>query len=270
MTIHTDSYFAMGKTHKVCQDYAATHNRDSKMILAVSDGCSSSPDTDFGSRILVRTSISEALSHEFDNYTPISIMQQAARVQEELRLSPYSLDATLLLAGFHDDQLKIQVFGDGVVLVKFKNGDSTTWEIRVENNAPPYMSYLWDETRLEKYLAAKNKKTVWKSKNGNPPKEVELEPEKFWLELVVSVQEIEAVFLFSDGISSFNRMLNGAWQPIPLQEVLAQITAVKNVNGEFMVRRMRKFLYDFCPKNNWIHEDDVAVAALFNDTNQEE
>ncbi len=85
------------------------------------------------------------------------------------------------------------------------------------------------------------------------------------LEYRFLLDEVDSVFLLSDGVKTFCRMVNGAWQTIPLPEVLDEITAVKNCNGEFMVRRMRKFLYEFCPKNGWIHEDDVSVATLINE-----
>jgi hypothetical protein len=263
--IHTDSYFALGKTHIVCQDYAATHNQDGKVVLAVSDGCSSSPDTDFGSRILVKIGINEV--YESDFFSPLSLLDRAFQVQKTLELSPDSLDATLLLASVHEDLLKIQVWGDGVIHVKFKNGTTTTWEVQFDDNAPSYMNYLGNDNRLIKYLEKHGKRTLWSCTNNEPMTQVDVEPvrEKFWITLNLSWSEVESAFLFSDGVKSFCRMVNGAWQPVSLQEVLEQVTAVKNYNGEFMVRRMRKFLYDFCPKNNWIHEDDVAVAALINE-----
>lgn len=260
--LHTDSYFALGKTHTVCQDYAATHNGNGKVVLAVSDGCSSSPDTDFGSRILTKIGINKV--YESDFFSPLSLLSRAIQVQKTLELSPDSLDATLLLASVHEDLLKIQVWGDGVIHVKFKNGISTTWEVQFDDNTPSYMSYLGNDNRLVKYLEKHGKRTLWHCINNEPMTQMDVESvrDKFWITLNVPCSEIESVFLFSDGVKSFRKMMNGAWQPIPIQEVLEQITAVKNCNGEFMVRRMRKFLYDFCPKNGWIHEDDVSVAAM--------
>jgi hypothetical protein len=231
----------------------------------VSDGCSSSPETDFGSRILTKIGINEVYGSDY--FSPLSLLERAFQVQRTLELSPDCLDATLLLASLHEDDLRVQVWGDGVVHVKFKNRTSTTWEVQFDDNAPSYMSYLWDNNRLVKYLEKHGKRTLWRCINNEPMNRVDVEPvrDKFWITLNVPCSEVESVFLFSDGVKSFCRMVNGAWQPIPLNEVLEQITAVKNCNGEFMVRRMRKFLYDFCPKNGWIHEDDVSVAAMINE-----
>ena len=44
----------IGSTHALCQDYALARNDGPYVIL--SDGCSSSPDTDVGSRLLVKAS----------------------------------------------------------------------------------------------------------------------------------------------------------------------------------------------------------------------
>ena len=62
MKILKDSIFKIGKAHSVCQDYAAgityppirdmTYN-----VIALSDGCSSSLNTDWGSRLIVNESM---------------------------------------------------------------------------------------------------------------------------------------------------------------------------------------------------------------------
>ena len=46
--VYSDSYFKIGKTHLICQDYAL----HSEGHISLSDGCSSSPNTDIGSRLL--------------------------------------------------------------------------------------------------------------------------------------------------------------------------------------------------------------------------
>ena len=45
----SDSFFAIGKAHTVCEDYARDGKiPDTERVFAiVSDGCSSSPDTDW-------------------------------------------------------------------------------------------------------------------------------------------------------------------------------------------------------------------------------
>ena len=53
MEWRTDAFFSIGKTHMVCQDYARSGTtRAGHPYAIVCDGCSSSPDTDLGSRFL--------------------------------------------------------------------------------------------------------------------------------------------------------------------------------------------------------------------------
>lgn len=270
MPIQTDSYFALGKTHTVCQDYAATHNENGSVVLAVSDGCSSSPDTDFGSRFLVRSGIRGVHIQEgfpLDNHSAYAMGVSASNAQESLGLPEECLDATLMLANILDNQVLVNIWGDGVVCATFKDGRRKTWEIRFKDNAPAYLSYLRSERRLERYFKSHGDRTIITTEKGSPESvwSLPVTLENYWVSLNIPVAEVQSVMLFSDGVSSFRRLnSSNSWDAIPLDEVLDQITAVKNPNGEFMVRRMRKFLYDFCHKNNWVHEDDVSVAALMN------
>ena len=50
----TDHLFWAGDSHKVNQDYCLSGSKSGLHYAIVSDGCSSSPDTDFGSRILAK------------------------------------------------------------------------------------------------------------------------------------------------------------------------------------------------------------------------
>ena len=54
--IHVDCAFRMGRTHLVCQDYAAVAAGEFPCVL-LADGCSWSPDTDMGARLLVRSAL---------------------------------------------------------------------------------------------------------------------------------------------------------------------------------------------------------------------
>ena len=51
-----DSAFQIGKTHDVCEDFALTgtfeDEKNTARYVIVSDGCSSSQNTDLGSRLL--------------------------------------------------------------------------------------------------------------------------------------------------------------------------------------------------------------------------
>ena len=53
MKWNADAFFSIGKTHMVCEDYARAGTQQNGLPYAlVCDGCSSSPDTDIGARLL--------------------------------------------------------------------------------------------------------------------------------------------------------------------------------------------------------------------------
>jgi hypothetical protein len=262
MNLQADSYFALGKTHTVCQDYAAIQQEVGGVALAVSDGCSSSEDTDFGSRFMVRS----AFNTSYPDFSIQRTLKTATEAYRALGLRSRCLDATLLFARVSEGLLRVQAFGDGVVFVRFKDGNSMTWDISFGSGAPAYPSYLLDQGRLQAYLETEKKRsTIVHHSGGLTLYSDDLDPMNWSKDLEFPLEEVQTVMLCSDGMSSFRRMTDkGALEPVPLHEVMAQVTSVKTANGEFMVRRMRKFLYDFCPKNQWIHDDDVSVAALVN------
>ncbi len=52
----SDSFFTIGKSHDICEDYACNGVfNDEIAYVIVCDGCSSSTHTDFGSRILSKS-----------------------------------------------------------------------------------------------------------------------------------------------------------------------------------------------------------------------
>ena len=53
--MNTDGAFYIGTTHEVCQDYCMAEND----AIVVSDGCSGSPGTDMGSRVLSITTMNK-------------------------------------------------------------------------------------------------------------------------------------------------------------------------------------------------------------------
>ena len=52
--MNADSAVNIGSTHSLCQDYVIARNPDRAPYVVLSDGCSSSNDTDIGARLLVR------------------------------------------------------------------------------------------------------------------------------------------------------------------------------------------------------------------------
>ncbi|MBM3457554.1 MAG: protein phosphatase 2C domain-containing protein, partial [Armatimonadetes bacterium] len=107
--MHADAAFRMGCTHSVCQDYAvalrATAAGGPAILLA--DGCSSSPDTDVGARLLARATarVLESVATLAPRTLPEaqrSGVERAHRAAADLGLPAGALDATLLVLAAGD------------------------------------------------------------------------------------------------------------------------------------------------------------------------
>src|SRR6185295_18680312 len=101
--MNTDAAINIGSTHSVCQDYAIARNG----YVVLADGCSSSPDTDIGARLLVK-----ALDQRLGTPTDIEeLHRESARTAlgwaAMLGLPDQAVDATLLSAHVEGEDLII-------------------------------------------------------------------------------------------------------------------------------------------------------------------
>ena len=125
MKISTDHLFWAGDGHKVNQDYCLSGSRKDIHYAIVSDGCSSSPDTDFGSRILAKAAENNIESFHTD-YFEHAVISEATVQVKSLNLSKRSLDATLLIILYDDFIVRFRCYGDGFCALIFN--DSTDRE----------------------------------------------------------------------------------------------------------------------------------------------
>lgn len=274
--MNTDSIFCIGKTHKICQDYTASevlspHSEDSTAYAVVSDGCSSSPDTDFGARILTRV-CAETLSNfrELDYKTLIT---KASDMSTSLNLNSRALDATLLCVdfdGFYGDYI-IHMFGDGTAVKLRKDGVIEVINIEYISGAPFYLNYFCNKERknsfIEKFGLKKiiTKFSIYPNGLVFESSSKEDNDETYFTENNSS-ENYKAVGVLSDGISSFYELVNTGTskiqQPVALENVLSMLLDFKGFQGEFVQRRMQKFNKD-CEKLNWNHADDLSLSMIY-------
>jgi hypothetical protein len=260
--MNSDCYFAMGKSHMICEDYAYSGvNANGNQVAVVSDGCSASPDTDFGSRFLVRSSVICGANTKYNSIQTFGdelvrgTIWCASQAHKNLRLSSQCLDATLLYLEIRDDNVVVVTAGDGVVFAIKHDGSLEYWETEYPSGAPFYPSYLLDEPRFDGYVAHCGVKSVFK-------RMVEVDGSLLEMENVIMhnmvnhftlpIDEYKFIGVTSDGISTFD---------MSTYEALKQLTAYKNTKGEFVKRRMRKFLKQ-CAKNNVSPSDDISMAVV--------
>jgi hypothetical protein len=275
--VETDYYFRMGKTHTVCQDYAAAGSHEGKPYALLSDGCSGipnkddpgSPHTDWGARFLVRAA-QRHLPDLFERMTmPTEVIAyEALNMAYQTRLSRLALDATLLAVVNNGRYTRTYQTGDGVVAARYRDGRLEYNDIEFGNNMPYYLAYELDRDRERQMLdTAKTATRSWRV----------FEPGKGWGEKVsvvhdlndqfrmvqthiFDVDEIEYVLILSDGAKSF--MQKGSAEAIPLETVIEHVLSLKNGKGEFLQRRLRAFELH-CAREGWAHNDDFSCAGIY-------
>lgn len=267
--MNADSAFMIGTTHSVCQDYAFAKNN----YVIVSDGCSTSGDTDIGSRLLVRAA-SRLFSIPNDGDVG-ALHKQASRLAldwaQEIGLRPQSVDATLMTAHSHDGGLNIGASGDGVIVLESQSGVLDIFSISFPNGCPLYPAYEHQPERLLAWHAntrAYKEVRQFQSRGLlNPPELVNIETSESVTETMrINRSDYRHVTIISDGVQSFYRTEDSTTSKhltsIPLDQVLKEVVAFKGWYGAFVARRAKKFQKQ-CASNGWRHADDLAVGAIY-------
>jgi hypothetical protein len=262
--MNTDHDFQIGKDHVVCQDYALSGIEGDYAYAIVCDGCSASPDTDFGARLLA-LSAREVLLREphlfWDDSTfRNTVIRKAAHACSSFRcLHPQILDTTLLVSFIHGDQLKVRMYGDGIFYHKKANGavhithvSYETLENGVIKTAPDYLAYYLDNYRMGKYEATNTTKFI--ETNGCITTMNPFQPVFY----ASKVEQGDIIGLASDGVGSFRTATN---DPIPWEQISKEFFDFKQTKGVFVRRRLQAFKRN-CLKDNVTHYDDISVAAI--------
>ena len=269
-----DSYFEIGSSHEVCQDYTS----ESLSAVAISDGCSSNAHSDLGSRILAKNAISQISSNN-KIIDPKGLIIKSKFIADNLDLSQFDLNATLLtISASNPKSCKVQVFGDGVIVARERNSqDLYVIDISYESGAPFYLQYLLDDKLVEgwkeKYGPQYTYKTSYVRKDGTiePISEMKLDTFKNELgfEEEFKYKDWDLVTVLSDGIHSFQEKevsLIGGKEPINYLnylDVIQELFKFKLTNGVFIKRRCNKFFNKHCKSNNWSHYDDFSMGGIY-------
>lgn len=276
--MNTDSFFTIGSTHRVCEDYCASlmipHGKNAGPFIALSDGCSSSQDTDFGSRLLVKSVINHYGNMECDpneDYFLPAIWEWVdANVQAIGSLNPTCLDATLLFAYKNKNNIEVIVIGDGTVAAKAKDGMIYSKTIEYKGNAPLYLSYLYSDQsrRLQREKEFDCTKIV-KSKmmrKGNILNDEQVISTNIIEKFTFDVNDYDYVSIFSDGVESFTQPLietgSKTFQLVPEHQVIEESLSYKNNGGEFVRRRCQRFVPEW-KQQQMVNTDDFSIATIF-------
>jgi len=256
-----DTFIEIGSQHKVCEDYIVSGN-DPVPYIILSDGCSTSDNTEMGSRILSHLA-RQFLKYNADDLHDIDywklgtwVIHNAEQTARQLGLSKSCLTATLIVAYHIDGNLRIMMYGDGSFVTVGNMGNIEITSIEYESNAPYYLVYLVDQFRHELYEERNPVKTIKTTYNDSSITDETVaydHPSVF----NINTNLTHVVLPMSDGIDSF---LYGG-QHIPSEQIIPKLVDFKNVRGEFLKRRLNKQMKVY-KKDNIKHYDDLSVGAF--------
>lgn len=270
--------FAIGATHKVCQDYAVAGNGEARQNVFVgpyvllSDGCSGSPDTDIGARLLVKAG-EQVLTHFSCTTTDSSLLHEEAARRALLwailtGLHIQSVDATLVTAHVNGEELIIGCSGDGVIALESKSGAVDVYSISYDSGYPVYPAYLHQPDRLMVLdTTDKQIKHFHSASTGEVLKISGVTISDSITEAFnLRKQDYKLVAVISDGIHSFFRTAQNETskrlESIAMTQVVSELISYKSISGAFVERRFRRFLKDSLSRG-WLHTDDLAIGVIY-------
>ncbi len=268
--MNADHALFIGNTHSICQDYALSGVVDNGAYAIVCDGCSQSPEVDFGARALAfsaKRTLGLGTDMKCDLFGKITI-DNLKNLGDIFPLNPRALDATLLITFIKGSMFRTHMFGDGV----FFHQTATTLRVihvEYEDNKPAYLSYYLDKVRMKDYedtvFGSKHITDIslYKPTSSELPSDNSSDSEDYvknfeptTISGLVSTGDVIGVC--SDGIHSFRR---GDSSDIKWQEMVDEFIDFKSTNGVFVQRRLT-FLKRQWAKNNITHYDDISMAAI--------
>lgn len=263
-----DWYFTIAKQHIVCEDYALT-GWEPVPYAIVCDGCSSSQNTDVGSRILAWSAKKALQKYCVDsedvlpayNDVGYAVVENARASIELLNLNSSCLDATLLLAFYVRETCYVYVYGDGYIVTVDVSGKFAYRTVSYEKNMPYYLTYWIDEGRRTAYISANGGETEVKTFIEYVDEQERASRMSYDAPLVFTFpkDEYRLVALASDGVSSLVSIEDN--EKIPAREVLGQLVAYKTTKGEFVKRRAKRMLKNYS-KQEVSPTDDLSIATI--------
>lgn len=255
--IITDTFNEIGSEHRVCEDYILPIENPQSIII--SDGCSSSKNTDMGARILSyigKVHLKYRRSYNpFDYYGyGMTVIVEALEVINRLELNQECLDATLVLAFKHPTKNCIQCyfFGDGYLVIQKKNDEVDVIKIEYDQSAPFYLSYYLNDERKDLYKNSEIKMRVYK--NDEIVEEVNAGVRHFQ---EILLDEVKCVLVCSDGFGSFIKKV----EPVHYSTYVNNFLNYPVKNQNFLKRTMNHYLRKM-NEEKIKHYDDLSIGAF--------
>lgn len=260
--IQTDTFLEIGNQHKICEDYIVSGNTPVPYII-LSDGCSTANNSEMGSRILCHLA-KQYLKYNKDRIDNIDywsmgqwVVHNAEQTARQLGLSISCLTATLIVAYYINNEIRIMIYGDGSFITVKNDNDVKITSVEFSGNAPYYLVYLIDSFRHNLYNQANNIKSVTNYYYNDAIESWHEYAYDTPLDFRINVKDNTIVLIASDGVNSF---LQGTTH-LKSHEIIKPCLKFKNTKGEFLKRRLNKQMKVF-KKDDIGHFDDLSIGAF--------
>lgn len=283
--MNTDAYYEIGSSHQVCEDYALSGIYEGMAYTVVSDGCSSSKNSDVGARLLAHIAKGVLCylknrnligGHDFYPLFQEFTIKKCLEVKHSLGLPLSVFDATLLVSISLDGNLICYGWGDGYFIFVDKDDRKVIMEPKYESGAPYYLSYEMNDERRRAYTEQYGDSTVTVNTYEITPegqssvlkKEVYSSTYNRPIGVEYFGSGFKSVTAASDGIDTYED--NPKCEPpegssghkkYSAIDMIPSIVGYKGIAGEFVVRRMQRIKNDMT-KINRVHFDDISCATI--------
>jgi hypothetical protein len=274
-----NSIYVKGHSHSVCQDYARggslRYCGEDVFYGIISDGCSSSPDTDIGARSLVLEA--ERLLNNDGRLLNLECVVNNCyeHITTYPNLSNLCLDATLFAMYTLPHDIRVHMSGDGIFVARHRGTQKfDVIRVRFPNGAPWYLSYSLDKNRFgalmnerlcvqKEYFFLDIKTRTTEHRETFCTTITPQNSRGFFVDdMIYRLKDLYDLYLImSDGVESFVHKKTRV--SIPFEVVLYELLSFKNFNGtEWLTRRVKRAIAEF-EKQDLIHDDDISIAAIY-------
>ncbi|MFW6121984.1 MAG: protein phosphatase 2C domain-containing protein [Petrotogales bacterium] len=284
--MNSDSCFVQGHSHSVCEDYVISNERVNGDIVGdpfvvLCDGCSSSPNTDIGARLLAIAAMQSLDILDGQNAPTLlfchAVYEKTHSYCRSMSISEDCLLSTLIVVKYIEESrvrgFNVIMFGDGAIATQRKTGsriDVETFEYT--SGAPYYLNYHFNEKKKQQYYDNFGLSILQNVYHLNPGQDTAVHYVKdrlinrppdvpfIWCRFY-SLDDISMIAVMSDGIKSFIDLSKGVRSNYDIVHVLSSILFFRATNGVFVKRRMKKGLKKM-EKEKKIHEDDISIGVI--------
>jgi hypothetical protein len=283
--MNTDAYYEIGSSHRVCEDYTLAGQYEDMAYAIVSDGCSSSKDSDIGARLLSKIAKGVLIylkgrgligTPSFPEIFRELVVRKCLEVKQSLGLTVDVFDATLLVSTVYNNKATCLAWGDGYVIFVTGSNEIVAYEINYSSGAPYYLSYEMSPAKkkayaqmygtgsltLNTYIIGSDG-TLKNSSGSTSP--VALGYSHSLLK-EAHAPALKFVTLSSDGLGTYKDdpkwvTDDPAQKDHEVTDIISSVVGYKSLAGEFVIRRMQRMRSDM-EKEHVVHLDDVSCATI--------